>query len=205
MLLKVPWNIYNSYVAKHWMDFDKTFIIPWAKIWCGSSRASSNMYFKFYTLHNTFVSNFGISRRESLYLTVSKILLDELNSFRNIYRSDIILFIWWGATNIKPTLCCDKTIQLFTRPVLNCLFFSSYSRETYNALTNWLTDARTLASPNIVIILCGNKKDLDADREVTFLEASRFAQENGEHSSICVVSHLTAHFLSRISCTHPCP
>lgn len=37
-----------------------------------------------------------------------------------------------------------------------------------------------LASQNIVIILCGNKKDLDADREVTFLEASRFAQENGE-------------------------
>lgn len=53
------------------------------------------------------------------------------------------------------------------------------SRETYNALTNWLTDARMLASQNIVIILCGNKKDLDADREVTFLEASRFAQENG--------------------------
>ncbi|KAE8585665.1 hypothetical protein XENTR_v10021398 [Xenopus tropicalis] len=53
-----------------------------------------------------------------------------------------------------------------------------FSRETYNALTNWLTDARTLASPNIIIILCGNKKDLDADREVTFLEASRFAQEN---------------------------
>ena len=53
------------------------------------------------------------------------------------------------------------------------------SRETYNALTNWLTDARTLASPNIVIILVGNKKDLEAEREVTFLEASRFAQENG--------------------------
>lgn len=56
----------------------------------------------------------------------------------------------------------------------------SRSRETYNALTNWLTDARMLASQNIVIILCGNKKDLDADREVTFLEASRFAQENGK-------------------------
>jgi len=40
-----------------------------------------------------------------------------------------------------------------------------------------------LASQNIVIILCGNKKDLDADREVTFLEASRFAQENGEIKS----------------------
>uniref|UniRef100_A0A3Q3S2X8 Ras-related protein Rab-4 n=1 Tax=Mastacembelus armatus TaxID=205130 RepID=A0A3Q3S2X8_9TELE len=60
------------------------------------------------------------------------------------------------------------------------LVYDITSRETYNALTNWLTDARTLASPNIVIILCGNKKDLDADREVTFLEASRFAQENGK-------------------------
>ncbi|XP_073177459.1 ras-related protein Rab-4B isoform X2 [Lepidochelys kempii] len=58
------------------------------------------------------------------------------------------------------------------------LVYDITSRETYNALTNWLTDARTLASPSIVIILCGNKKDLDADREVTFLEASRFAQEN---------------------------
>uniref|UniRef100_A0A1A8JL70 RAB4B, member RAS oncogene family n=1 Tax=Nothobranchius kuhntae TaxID=321403 RepID=A0A1A8JL70_NOTKU len=58
------------------------------------------------------------------------------------------------------------------------LVYDITSRETYNTLTNWLTDARTLASPNIVIILCGNKKDLDADREVTFLEASRFAQEN---------------------------
>lgn len=61
-----------------------------------------------------------------------------------------------------------------------CVFVSVLcSRETYNALTTWLSDARMLASQNIVIILCGNKKDLDADREVTFLEASRFAQENG--------------------------
>ncbi|XP_023393641.1 ras-related protein Rab-4B isoform X3 [Pteropus alecto] len=53
-----------------------------------------------------------------------------------------------------------------------------FRRETYNSLAAWLTDARTLASPNIVVILCGNKKDLDPEREVTFLEASRFAQEN---------------------------
>ena len=59
------------------------------------------------------------------------------------------------------------------------VLFPVCSRDTYNALTNWLTDARTLASPNIVIVLVGNKRDLDADREVTFMEASRFAQENG--------------------------
>ncbi|KAM4041395.1 ras-related protein Rab-4A isoform 3-T5 [Anomaloglossus baeobatrachus] len=64
------------------------------------------------------------------------------------------------------------------------LVYDITSRETYNALTNWLTDARMLASQNIVIILCGNKKDLDADREVTFLEASRFAQENGVYINL---------------------
>lgn len=53
------------------------------------------------------------------------------------------------------------------------------SRDSYNAVTNWLTDVRTLASPNIVIILCGNKKDLDDQRQVSFLEASRFAEEHG--------------------------
>ena len=60
------------------------------------------------------------------------------------------------------------------------VLFNVCSRETFNALTNWLTDARTLASPNIVVILVGNKKDLEQEREVTHLEASRFAQENGQ-------------------------
>jgi Ras-related protein Rab-4B len=36
-----------------------------------------------------------------------------------------------------------------------------------------------LANPDIAIVLVGNKLDLNADREVTFMEASRFAQENG--------------------------
>ena len=53
------------------------------------------------------------------------------------------------------------------------LVYDISSRETFNALTNWLTDARTLASPAIIILLVGNKKDLEEEREVTFLEASR--------------------------------
>lgn len=54
-----------------------------------------------------------------------------------------------------------------------------FSRDSYNALTQWLSDARTLASQHIVVILVGNKKDLESEREVALLEASRFAQENG--------------------------
>jgi len=43
---------------------------------------------------------------------------------------------------------------------------------------NWLVDARTLARPDISIVLAGNKCDLKDSRSVSFLEASRCAQEN---------------------------
>lgn len=82
----------------------------------------------------------------------------------------------YSSPYIHQTLHCVQVTKYHTTPPLLLS-----SRETYNALTNWLTDARTLASPNIVIVLVGNKKDLEADREVTFMEASRFAQENGTY------------------------
>lgn len=58
------------------------------------------------------------------------------------------------------------------------LVYDSTSRDSFNVLSNWLNDARTLASQNICILLVGNKKDMEEEREVTFLEASNFAQEN---------------------------
>eukprot|EP00299_Pterocystis_sp_00344_P009544 c4052_g1_i2.p1 GENE.c4052_g1_i2~~c4052_g1_i2.p1 ORF type:complete len:110 (+),score=17.03 c4052_g1_i2:297-626(+) len=42
----------------------------------------------------------------------------------------------------------------------------------------WLTDAQNLAATSLSVIAVGNKLDLKEDREVTFLEASRFALEN---------------------------
>lgn len=71
----------------------------------------------------------------------------------------------------------DRAAML-TVLVVVLLLLMSLSRESYNHLSTWLEDARTLASAGIVIILVGNKKDLEDEREVTFIEASRFAQEN---------------------------
>jgi Ras-related protein Rab-4B len=65
----------------------------------------------------------------------------------------------------KPFMLCDVAGAL--------LVYDVSSRESFNSLANWLTDARTLASPAILILLVGNKKDLEDEREVTFLEASR--------------------------------
>ena len=60
------------------------------------------------------------------------------------------------------------------------LVYDVSSRESFNSLANWLTDARTLASPAILILLVGNKKDLEDEREVTFLEASRYVKRTGQ-------------------------
>jgi len=60
------------------------------------------------------------------------------------------------------------------------LVYDISSRESYNALGTWLTDAQNLANPNLVVLLVGNKRDLEEERQVSFLEASRFAQENGK-------------------------
>lgn len=64
------------------------------------------------------------------------------------------------------------------------LVYDISSRESYNAVGNWLSDARSLANPNLVVLLVGNKRDLEAERQVSYAEASQMAQENGE--SICL-------------------
>eukprot|EP00397_Hematodinium_sp_SG-2012_P044791 GEMP01050104.1.p1 GENE.GEMP01050104.1~~GEMP01050104.1.p1 ORF type:complete len:213 (+),score=31.70 GEMP01050104.1:67-705(+) len=51
-------------------------------------------------------------------------------------------------------------------------------RDSYNHVVHWLADARTLARADISIITVGNKCDLKERRTVTYLEASRSAQEN---------------------------
>ena len=66
------------------------------------------------------------------------------------------------------------------------LVYDVTSRDSYNALGNWLSDAQNLANPNLVVLLVGNKRDLESERQITFLEASRFAQENGKLHSVCI-------------------
>jgi small GTP-binding protein len=58
------------------------------------------------------------------------------------------------------------------------LVFDVTSRETYNHVSQWLADARNLGHPNALIMLVGGKSDLAEEREVTYNEAARFAQEN---------------------------
>ncbi|KAJ6238400.1 ras-related protein rab-2a [Anaeramoeba flamelloides] len=52
-------------------------------------------------------------------------------------------------------------------------------RETFDHLVTWLKDAREHSSPNLQIMLIGNKSDLGFKREVKKEEGQKFADEHG--------------------------
>ncbi|CUG06034.1 ras-related GTP-binding protein, putative [Bodo saltans] len=58
------------------------------------------------------------------------------------------------------------------------LVYDVSRRATFAHIGTWLADARSNTNPHTVMILIGNKCDLEEQREVSFEEASKFAEEN---------------------------
>mmetsp|Transcript_124548 Transcript_124548/g.195165 ORF Transcript_124548/g.195165 Transcript_124548/m.195165 type:complete len:222 (-) Transcript_124548:154-819(-) len=58
------------------------------------------------------------------------------------------------------------------------LVYDISRRDTFNHLTRWLEEARQNANANMVIMLIGNKSDLER-REVSFEEGADFARQHG--------------------------
>ena len=58
------------------------------------------------------------------------------------------------------------------------LVYDVTSRDSFNNVSTWLNNARALANPDISIVLVGNKLDLTQEREVNYMEASQFCQDN---------------------------
>eukprot|EP00301_Raphidiophrys_heterophryoidea_P027533 c969_g1_i1.p1 GENE.c969_g1_i1~~c969_g1_i1.p1 ORF type:complete len:208 (+),score=33.07 c969_g1_i1:44-667(+) len=59
------------------------------------------------------------------------------------------------------------------------LVYDITRRETFNHLTSWLDDARQHSNSNMVIMLIGNKCDLEHRRAVQYEEGEQFARDNG--------------------------
>jgi len=71
----------------------------------------------------------------------------------------------------------------YYRGATGCLLlYDVTNRASYENILKWLNDARRLAGPDLVVMLVGNKADdvgAESSREVTYLEASKLAQDNG--------------------------
>ena len=59
------------------------------------------------------------------------------------------------------------------------LVYDVTRRETFDHLTRWLEEARAHANANLVVMLIGNKVDLEARRVVSTEEGAKFAPEHG--------------------------
>eukprot|EP01102_Stenamoeba_stenopodia_P015924 TRINITY_DN5501_c0_g2_i1.p1 TRINITY_DN5501_c0_g2~~TRINITY_DN5501_c0_g2_i1.p1 ORF type:complete len:208 (-),score=47.17 TRINITY_DN5501_c0_g2_i1:318-941(-) len=59
------------------------------------------------------------------------------------------------------------------------LVYDITRRETFEHLTTWLEDCRKYSNQNIIIMLIGNKMDLDSKRAVTTQEGEEFARKHG--------------------------
>jgi Ras-related protein Rab-2A len=53
------------------------------------------------------------------------------------------------------------------------------SPQTFNHLSRWLEEVRQNGSPNTVIMLIGNKADMEARRQVSTAEGEKFAADHG--------------------------
>lgn len=93
----------------------------------------------------------------------------------NIGGKNIRLQIWDTAGQERYRAV---TKNYYRGAVGGLLVYDITSRDTYNQLQHWLTDALTLANDAVAIVVVGNKADLKDQREVTHVEACRFAQEN---------------------------
>lgn len=58
------------------------------------------------------------------------------------------------------------------------LVYDVTRRATFSHIGSWLADARSNTNPHTVMILIGNKSDLNDNREVSYEEAAKFAEEN---------------------------
>jgi len=94
----------------------------------------------------------------------------------NIDGSQVKLQIWDTAGQEKFR---SITRSYYRGTTGALLVYDITRRETFEHLTEWLEDCRKYSNPNMVIMLIGNKCDLEEKRAVPREEGEKFAKQHG--------------------------
>ena len=72
------------------------------------------------------------------------------------------------------------TTSFFRNAVAGLLVFDVTNRNSFHHLHEWISEAKANSHPErkMVLLLVGNKADLEMEREVSYDEAERFASQN---------------------------
>ena len=71
------------------------------------------------------------------------------------------------------------TRAYYKNSVCACVVYDISNRVTFDNIKSWVEDCKKLSPKTVLMILVGNKIDLEEKREVTYDEGSIFAQKNG--------------------------
>ena len=83
----------------------------------------------------------------------------------------------WDTAGQESFLAITRS---YYRGADGCLLVYDISRRsTFSALSMWLSEARQHSNnPNLVVMMVGNKADLESKRQVPYEEAKEFAEAN---------------------------
>lgn len=100
------------------------------------------------------------------------------SSITKVNDNDIKLQIWdtAGQESFRSI-----TRSYYRGAACALLVYDVTRKETFKHLESWLEDAIENGNPDMVIVLVGNKSDLNQKRTVSYEEGSRFALTHGLH------------------------
>lgn len=129
-----------------------------------SGVGKSNMLLRF--VNNKFDNSYDMTI--GIDFGIKRVVLND-----NIYKLQI-----WDTAGQETF---KSMTQTFYRGADGCiLVYDITNRESFNNISSWLSSLRLLVQ-DIVIILVGNKIDMDYKREVTIHEGEEFAERNNIH------------------------
>eukprot|EP01061_Rhynchopus_euleeides_P036298 TRINITY_DN611_c0_g3_i1.p2 TRINITY_DN611_c0_g3~~TRINITY_DN611_c0_g3_i1.p2 ORF type:complete len:214 (+),score=110.79 TRINITY_DN611_c0_g3_i1:355-996(+) len=108
----------------------------------------------------------------------STIGVEFMNKSLEIEGRDVKVQIWDTAGQERYR----SVTRSYYKGAAGCLLvYDITNRDSYDAVEQWLQDAKNLAGQDVVVLLVGNKSDLGGSerRQVTHVEASTYAQQQG--------------------------
>ena len=89
---------------------------------------------------------------------------------------DIKIQIWdtAGQENFR-----SLTRSYYRSSIASLVVYDVTSRSTFDKLTSWIEELRENCQKETIIVIVGNKKDLDKQRQVTYQEGLNFAKKYG--------------------------
>jgi Ras-related protein Rab-1A len=137
-----------------------------------------NLSFKVIVLGNsgvgkTCITNMAIKSKflESSNTTIG---IDYLTLFIQLNDKIIKLQIW---DTCGQEMYRSLISGFYKNSSLAVIVYAIDDRNSFKDIENWVKDLKTMASPDIKIIMIGNKKDLEEERLVSYEEGKKLADE----------------------------